>query len=297
MWSDREEPGVGDGYFGCRPYLRADKKLWDDTLIRMANAGMNMAVIDLGDGVKYESHPEIAVKRAWSVGKLKKELAKMRAMGIEPIPKLNFSTCHDTWLGPYARKVSTPEYYRVCKDLIAEVIDIFQKPRFFHLGMDEETPGHQRAFDYVVVRQADLWWHDFLFLVKEVEKKGVRAWIWSDYVWHHPDLFFERMPKSVLQSNWYYGKRFSKEIGAVRAYLELDAHGYDQIPTGANWTCTENIGGTVNYGRRNIDPKRFLGFLLTYWRPTLESCRPRIEEAIDLTAEAKRRYEKRMLSK
>ena len=32
---------------------------------------MNMVVIDLGDGVKYESHPEIAVKGAWSTTELR----------------------------------------------------------------------------------------------------------------------------------------------------------------------------------------------------------------------------------
>ena len=45
------------------------------------------------------------------------------------------------------------------------------------------------------MRQFDLWWHDLYFYVDEVEKAGSRAWVWSDYVWHHPELFYERMPK------------------------------------------------------------------------------------------------------
>ncbi|MBQ1229154.1 MAG: uracil permease, partial [Firmicutes bacterium] len=40
------------------------------------------------------------------------------AMGITIIPKLNFSTNHDVWLGEYSRMVSTSIYYGVCRDLI-----------------------------------------------------------------------------------------------------------------------------------------------------------------------------------
>src|SRR5690606_5787590 len=99
---------------------------------------------------------------------------------------------------PYARQVSTPAYYAVCRDLIAEVCELFDQPRLFHLGMDEETFAHQRYYAYAVVRQHDLWWHDLHFLVNEVERQNVRAWIWSDYVWHHPELFWKQMPRSVM---------------------------------------------------------------------------------------------------
>ena len=79
----------------------------------MTRAGLNMIVIDLGDGVRYQSHPEIAVKKAWSPARLRRELKKLRDAGLEPIPKLNFSTAHDAWLGPYAGIVSSKTYYQV----------------------------------------------------------------------------------------------------------------------------------------------------------------------------------------
>ena len=212
----------------------------------------------------------------------------MRSMGLEPIPKLNFSTCHDQWLGEYARRVSTPEYYAVCRDLIAEVLALFDGPRFFHLGMDEEELKHQRHFEYVVLRQYDLWWRDFLFLVEQVERGGSRPWIWSDYVWEHPEAFYEKMPASVLQSNWYYGARFDPDVREVRAYLELEAHGYDQVPTLSNYSTPENISGTVQFCREHIAPERLKGFLLAPWRPTLEACRPRHEDAIEHLGRARK---------
>jgi hypothetical protein len=281
MWGDWENPEVKSPYHAARPYLRFDDSLWNDLLPKMVGAGLNMVVIDLGDGVQYESHPEIAVEGAWSRELLREELAKLRTLGLEPIPKLNFSTCHDQWLGEYARCVSTPAYYAVCKDLIAEVIALFDRPRLFHLGMDEEEMAHQRFLEYVVIRQYDLWWRDFDFLVDQVEEKGVRAWIWSDYVWNHPEPFFRKMPQSVLQSNWYYGAEFGPEVKTVQAYRDLEAHRFHQVPTLSNWETPENIAGTMAYCREHIAPNRLKGFLLAPWRPTLEECRPRHLDAIE----------------
>lgn len=286
MWADRDAPEWKLDHVSAKPYLRFDTSLWRDILGRMVDAGLNMVIIDLGDAVQYTSHPEIAVEGAWTVGRLREQLARARDMGLEPIPKLNFSASHDAWLGPYARSVSTDTYYQVCGDLVAEVIDLFDRPRFFHLGMDEETARHQRYYEYVVVRQYDLWWHDLDFLVRQVEKEGVRPWVWSDYVWEHGEAFFERMPKSVLQSNWYYGAEFGPEVPYAKAYLDLEAHGYDQVPTGSNWTVPQNIANTVAYCREHIAPERLLGFMQTVWRPTLEECRERHMQAIDLAGQA-----------
>ncbi len=296
MWGDRDAPEREREYVSAKPYLRFDTSLWNDLLDKMVEAGITLVVIDLGDGVKYESHPEIAVREAWTVERLRSELAKVREMGLEPIPKLNFSTAHDIWLGPYSRCVSTHAYYEVCRDLIAEVIELFDKPRFFHLGMDEETARHQQHYDYVVIRQHDLWWHDLCFLLEEVEKGGVRPWIWSDYAWRQPDAFFQRMPKSVLQSNWYYGAEFAdfrEERNRVRVkmYLDLEAHGFDQVPTGSNWLTPENFSKTVAYCTKHIASRRLRGFLQAVWRPTLEACRERHIQAIEVVGQALAQWE------
>jgi hypothetical protein len=244
-----------------------------------------MVVLDLGDAVKYESHPEIAVRDAWTVGELRTQLAKARQLGIEPIPKLNFSTTHDVWLGPYSRCVSSDTYYGVCKDLIAEVVRLFDKPRFFHLGMDEETAEHQRYYGHVVVRQYETWWKDLFFLVDAAEKAGVRPWIWSDYIWHHPEVFLQKMPKSILQSNWYYAADFGDNVNYVKAFADLETHGFDQIPTGSNWTHPDNFSKLVTYSKNHIAPERLFGFLQSTWKPTLKARRLRLLEAVDLVGQ------------
>lgn len=48
MWTDRDGPGI---YWPMRDHLLFDKNMWDELTEQMARVGMNMLVIDLGDGV------------------------------------------------------------------------------------------------------------------------------------------------------------------------------------------------------------------------------------------------------
>jgi hypothetical protein len=193
--------------------------------------------------------------------------------------------------------VSTKKYYEVCKNLINEVIDIFDVPRFFHLGMDEELAQHQTKWNYVVVRQNELWWGDLYYLISLVESRNVRSWVWSDYGWTHPDLFFKKMPKTVLQSNWWYrGTIFDldqlKDLDKrdVKFYYDLEEHGYDQVPTGSNHYIPENMEATVEGCKKFIDPSRLLGFMQSPWRPTLPACYRHHQEAIEQLGRAIKNY-------
>ena len=301
MWGDWKNPKMGPQW--CyQPTLRFDEPLWNELLEKMAAAKMNMVVIDVGDALQYKSHPEISIENAWSHEKMRSEIAKMRKMGLEPIPKLNFSACHDMWLGPYARMVSSKPYYQACQDVIAEVIDVFDKPRFFHLGMDEEEVHHQENFLYINSRKYDLWWRDVNFFLEQVGSKKVRPWVWSDYVWNHADEFYSRMPKHVLQSNWYrepiigpaksvYGGVINKDIKCCQAYIDLDHAGFDQLPTVSNWETTDNIYNTIKFCKENVSAERLKGFFLTPWKITLPVAREKHLEAIEHFGKAIKQFE------
>lgn len=285
---------------GIREEFEPHESLWNDAIARMSTQGVNMVVINLDDSVLWDSHPEISLRNSWTPKRLREELEKIRKLGIEPIPMLNFSSTHDAWLGKYSRMLSTQKYYEVCKNLIAEASDLFDNPRFFHFGMDEETPSYQNHFDYTAVRQNDLWWGDLYFYMGEVMKRGIRPWVWSDYVWNHPEKFFKMMPKSVIQSNWYYGENFDfKKMDKnhqtyIKTYIDLEKEGYDQIPTGSNdQNNPKSIGNTVNFCRKSIDDKRLLGFLQTLWMPTIEKYRSPILQAIDLVGDARKNFEQK----
>lgn len=300
MWSDVPiEPGRRRVRGNARyvDYLYFDQSLWDELTERMAGSGFTMVVIDLGDGVRYDSHPEIAVRGAWSTQRLRDELARLRQLGLEPIPKLNFSAAHDAWLGDYGRMVSTDRYYQVCGDLIAEVAELFDQPRFLHLGMDEEDAAHQARHQQVVVRQGDLWWNDLRFLADRVEQAGSRPWVWSDPAWGSPGQYYARMPKSILQSNWYYGLWFeAAEENRPRmlrqgeqhlTYLDLDEHGYEQIATASTWQNRwDNFAMTVDFCTSRLAQERLLGFLQTSWLMTVPEHRDEHLRTIDVAARA-----------
>ena len=296
MWPDRNGPGMPPNW-AYYERMFFERTLWNDLTQQMADVGMNLLVIDLGDAVKYETHPEISLPDAWSRDELKAELVRLRGLGIEPIPKLNFSTGHDIWMKEYSRMVSTQKYYEVCANLIGEVSDLFSTPRFFHIGMDEETAENQTHFNLAVIRQHELYWHDFQYLVEQVERHNVRAWIWSDMVWDHEEAWLRHMPKSVLQSNWYYENDFSGKPNdvphsdryyrsAARTYALLEKHGFDQIPTGSVWTKDDNMLHTVEHCRSVIAPDRLKGFLMAPWFPTIEACRAKHMTAIQQMAQA-----------
>ena len=207
---------------------------------------------------------------------MKKKLDEIRALGITPIPKLNFSCAHHTWLKQYRRMVSTPEYYTACSDVIREVCEVFGAPEYIHLGLDEETAINQRFRESVIIRNHDLWWHDAYFLFKEAEKHGARPWIWSDRCWEHPDDFIKNMSKSVLQSNWFYGLFTDYPEGnpdkiAIDTYELLDKNGFEQIPTCSCWHYhgATNTFQTLAYGKDKLSPELLKGYLTAPWFATL----------------------------
>lgn len=251
-----------------------DIRTWDKT-VDFITGKYNMLVVDVGDGVRLDSHPEIAAPDAWSKDFLKKKLGELRARGIEPIPKMNFSMCHSVWQKEWRLKVGLPGYLDFCRDIIAEVCDMFGHPRFFHLGLDEETFEHQSHMGIAIIRNEPVFWKDAYALFDAVEKNGARPWVFSDYFWHHPDIFEARMPKSVIQSNWYYGafdtRPGYKNESVIRAFNRFDELGYDQIPTFSTWSVDKNPIQGIGYCKDNISPEHLLGFNEIPWHNTTES--------------------------
>lgn len=301
MWYDQgaKVPYLGEeGFSEYRDYLLCEEDVWDEVIRFLPTQGINTVVIDLGEGVRYDSHPELAIKGTWSKDKLRAKLDDIRALGMTPIPKINFSACHDAWLQQYSKMLSSETYLQVAADLIGEVCELFDHPKLFHLGMDEETEAMQEGYVYKAVRPEELWWKDFYFFKDQVEKAGARAWVWSDYYWEHPDLFIKHMPREVLQSNWYYGRDFfvkkdGKYVTPVQAYLDLDRMGYDQIPTCSTWAGHSNEVRTVFFCRDNLSCERLKGFMSAPWQFTWSGAKHSLlADAITLANAKRQGYEK-----
>lgn len=269
-----------------------DLKVFDEMIDFIAERRFNMLVLDVGDAIKLQSHPEIAAADAWSIDFLKQKLAYIRSKGIEVIPKLNFSAAHNVWQHEWRTKMVSPEYPEFCRDVIREVIDIFDHPRFFHLGMDEETYANQKRQGFAVIRNETTLW-DFLDVIfGECLKNGARPWIFSDMYWTRPDEFVRHMPKEVVQGNWYYGmfdprKDHKDYYPYIDTYYKFDELGYDQIATMSSWSHSQNCDRGFAYLKEHMNPEHLLGYITIPWFNTTA------DNKYDLMNDADRLYQAR----
>ncbi len=278
MWRDEfADPIDTPGFYGNQVYpqeVRTDKQTWTEIIDFLPTIGLNTVVIDIGEALQYKSHPELSVEGAWSHEELRAELKRMRDMGLEPLPKLNFSTTHNMWLGPYRQMVATETFRKVSEDVIKEVCEVFDGPRLFHLGGDEEF--FVKCLGLNVVRSPELFWKDFNFLFECCEKYGTRPWIWGDSYWYEPKYFLDNVPKSVLVSNWYYDPMKIKDEKTgkypqiqYQTYVDLHEHGYDQVLTPSTWHYKSNADHTVELAiRENMVDEHLEGFMTAPWYMT-----------------------------
>ncbi len=259
-----------DGY-DYQPENKIDFTLWDELIKMLHERHYNTLVIDVGDGVQYDSHPEISAVDAVSKEFLKQKLDEARALGITPIPKLNFSTEHHCWLKDYRRMVSSKIYRKVCVDLIDELCELFGHPELFHLGMDEETSYDSEQWrEAVIMRGENLMFEDFGLMFDACRKNGARPWVWSDYFWINPEIFERRMPRDVVISNWFYGhfQDYPKThflYDAIRTFEELERMGFDQIPTCSTYSCSDNPKEIMIHCKKTVPENHLLGYLIAPW--------------------------------
>lgn len=307
MWHSAVKfPMAANGHY-CGEKTMIDDASWERRMAATAKTGCNMMCIDLAEGLRYPSHPELALEGSRTPEWMNARVRKLRDLGITAIPSLNFSTAHDYWLGAYSRMLSTPTYYRVCRDLIRETAEIFENPPYFLMGMDEENEDCVKG-DYLSIRrQKDLLWHDIGFFAKEMSACGARPWMWSDYEWWGSEAFCRNVSREILQTNWFYGWDFDyqnrKDISRtyVESYVRLEKAGYDQVPGCSNYLSgqhekakmkknVENIPGTVEFCKKVIDPKRLKGFYCMPWVSTLADSDPTWIDAAEQLAAARARH-------
>lgn len=207
-----------------RPF---DYKVAIEVLRAMKKVGMNALIVDIEDGVTYQSHPEL--KRHYSVpmADLVAVAAEARKLDIEFIPKLNFSksgrTRHDHWLlpnfDPEKNFMSQREkYYKVAKEIIDEILAECGPVNYFHIGMDED---HWRSVAQYVEDVREL--HSYF------AERGIRTVIWNDGSYlnlrSHAQVFAEKihaaapqLPKDVVHIVWDYDVA---RPGVLKPFVDL----------------------------------------------------------------------------
>ena len=302
-----------------------DEAVWNRVVDKCEECGLNTIVLDVNDGVQWESHPEISLPGAWSKEKVRSEVLRLREKGIEIIPKLNFSTTHDVWMGEYGRMVSTSIYYKVCEDLINEVYEMFLQPEYIHIGMDEENWKHfnDPGYEFIAARRDALLVHDINFFSDCIKKAGAKC-----HMWHDPfndlapeyskdidkDIFpYVWMYYSYLKENWtliadqdeevrnWYATQFPLRYGYTVEYVEESpsvikamallekfmAEGHKFIMTTSNLYIKNCEKDAIEFVRRNNpDFSCLAGMITTTWSNMCEEREALIMESIELLGEA-----------
>lgn len=308
-------------WYPQKDHIPFDDEVWDCFLEKAAETGINMVVLDVGDGVQFKSHPEISLPDSWSAERVHKEVAKCRELGIELIPKLNFSTSHSYWMGEYRRMTSSKPYYDFCKDVLAEIYEMFEQPRYIHIGMDEEDFINTRVSEYAVYRKGNLLMHDIKFLSDVVNGLGAKPWIWHDPTTDYTEEFTEMFsPDEIIISPWWYwhyngkekspiitdfeglyanrGIQYEEDIPLRRRFLErilpLMDKGYKYIPTPSNfYKMANNTDETVEYFKNGTpSDDQILGYMTAPWRETISKYKDDILESLELLKEAREKYYK-----
>ena len=234
----------------------------------MAAAGMNLLVLDVADGVKYKSHPEL--KRPYSIPmrSLRRICTAAGRNGIEVVPKLNFARSHyhqhNQWFRPHANDrghFDDERYWTTAFEVIDELIDAVKPKRFFHVGMDED---HSRS--YTQYAEAICALHAGL------RRRKLRTVMWKDaHDWPpiqcHTEkaLFAERrIPTDIVQIPWCYSSVLTRPVRrlARKGFEVWGAPGRD-VRQVRDWRQT-----LLRYGGK--------GILLTQWIP----CRPGNRKAL-----------------
>ena len=295
--TENRGPGICQATGRYCPEMITDRKVWRDVIDFLPSCGFNTVVIDIGEGMQYESYPELAIPGAWSKDELRAEVARIRALGLEPVPKLNFSSFHDTWLGEYSRIKGTAKYYEVVRDLIDEVCEVFAPVKYFHIGMDEEYfPNHKKTL--TIIRSDEQWFRDLYFYKECVEKHGARAWLWGGYYRQHSDVFVKKMPRECLLSESCFERLVPRgEDGkfpraGINSLVDFVRIGYDFIPNTSTWAFKQSTAQTILFfHNEGLVNDHLFGFLVSPWQFTNEVSRYNLLDAAYRTKFARELFE------
>ena len=105
------------------------------------------------------------------------------------------------------------------------------------------------------------------------------------------------MPRSVLQSNWYYSGFFTKEEcdekrwHRLECFELLDKHGFDQVPAGSVWSTHENLELLTKFCSEHVSKEGLMGMMQTSWERVAGPWMDIQNEAVKRIADAKAWYD------
>jgi hypothetical protein len=227
----------------------------------MAEARLNLLLLDPKDGVRYATHPELSRPYSQNIEILHRLAERASKYGIETAIKLNFSQSalhqHNHWFRPHNKLFDSPDYWKLAFEIIDELVEIVKPPRFFHVGMDED---HDRSYGQYVEAIKTL--HTGL------SARKLRTLIWNDSACHWPHAAIHRdksleaervLPKDVIHVLWDYGDWDATAPQRIREA------GFDL------WGAPGGKPDLVARMRDRLLAVGGMGILLTNWIPCIPS--------------------------
>lgn len=232
----------------------------------MAAAGMNTLIIDCGDAIEYQSHPELKRHYTRPMSALKALADKARKLKIEVIPKLNFSQSrfyqHNHWMYPHNEVVNRrdifdlPEYWRIAFELIDELTSSAKPERFFHIGLDEDTDRAPSLFAAAANLLAD-----------GLKEKGLRTVMWRDIridtrglvFSEKQDIVEDLIARDMILQVWNY-----EGVVNQKCVSRLIEKGH------AVWIAVKKSEGLNQWLEVILSNNKLPGVILTPWLPCVK---------------------------
>lgn len=245
---------------------------------------MNSLLLEC-DYIQWKSAPKLAVDFSMSQDDLKKDIAYARDHFMEVSPLVQ-SLGHGEWMftngqnrdlaedpdHPYAYCASNPKTYDFITKIYDEAVDLFDHPRYFHIGHDEVTGLGQFPNDAQCKKKSvgDLFVGDVLKIHDHLKKKGARVMMWGDMLLapgESPDATNaptkeearrrrDLLPKDIIFADWHYAPSDPGEFHSARI---LQDEGFGHIA--ATWYTPANIANYAAAEKKNNGG----GLLQTTW--------------------------------
>ena len=257
------------------------KKLIDRILSRFK---MNHLIIEV-DNIRWKSDPTIALDWSMDQEDLRQDIRHANENFIEVSPLLQ-SLGHCEWMfkngrnldlaenpdRPYAYCPSNPRTYDFILPFYDEVVELFNRPRFVHIGHDEvQEPGGFPRHQECKKRSAEqIFVDDTLRIREHLAKKGARVMMWGDMMLSKGDApdatnaespekakwIRDRLPKDVVITDWHYAPGKPEEFKSLRIFVD---EGHDAIAS--TWFTPGNIEAFSKQAK-NVGA---MGLLQTTW--------------------------------
>lgn len=259
---------------------RSDLKLFRRYAHILSSMKFNMVILEMSGSVKLDSHPEACWSDAFSKDDVRDLVRDISSLGLEVVPELNSFGHTSEWLGtePGEREKyrlaevvessetldtlcpSSERTYKMLFDIYDELIPIFGKPRYFHIGMDEAERrrfGHDGRCDG---KDPAVLFASHLNRVSEYFKeRGITVMMWGDLLLD-PDKF-----PGIDNCNGGAPTHFARAVDMLDTYpIVMDWHydtldpypsakflkdkGFEVIPT--PWLKPANIYAHAQSARR-----------------------------------------------